>query len=144
MCSVDKTGCEAIITQRALVFLSAVASRFRSCGGSAENFVVMLLNDAFHVIHTAVANFNCVFVENFVVPMVFRKVLLDQAQKYFSDVCLDVLTKRRIEPDDVSFSASVRSLCAGVCYDVTRAKCPYSKLSVQANSRKNKRFSSLF
>ena len=71
MCSVDKTGCEAIITQRALVFLSAVASRFRSCGGSAENFVVMLLNDAFHVIHTAVANFNCVFVENFVVPMVF-------------------------------------------------------------------------
>ena len=92
MCSVDKTGCEAIITQRALVFLSAVASRFRSCGGSAENFVVMLLNDAFHVIHTAVANFNCVFVENFVVPMVFRKVLLDQAQKYFSDVCLDVLT----------------------------------------------------
>ena len=46
MCSVDKTGCEAIITQRALVFLSAVASRFRSCGGSAENFVVMLLNDA--------------------------------------------------------------------------------------------------
>ena len=50
MCSVDKTGCEAIITQRALVFLSAVASRFRSCGGSAENFVVMLLNDAFHVI----------------------------------------------------------------------------------------------
>ena len=72
---------------------------FRSCGGSAENFVVMLLNDAFHVIHTAVANFNCVFVENFVVPMVFRKVLLDQAQKYFSDVCLDVLTKRRIEPE---------------------------------------------
>ena len=72
MCSVDKTGCEAIITQRALVFLSAVASRFRSCGGSVENFVVMLLNDAFHVIHTAVANFNCVFVENFVVPMVFR------------------------------------------------------------------------
>ena len=56
MCSVDKTGCEAIITQRALVFLSAVASRFRFCGGSAENFVVMLLNDAFHVIHTAVAN----------------------------------------------------------------------------------------
>ena len=91
MCSVDKTGCEAIITQRALVFLSAVASRFRSCGGSVENFVAMLLNDAFHVIHTAVANFNCVFVENFVVPMVFRKVLLDQAQKYFSDVCLDVL-----------------------------------------------------
>ena len=115
MCSVDKTGCEAIITQRALVFLSAVASRFRSCGGSAENFVVMLLNDAFHVIHAAVANFNCVFVENFVVPMVLRKVLLDQAQKYFSDVCLDVLTKRRVEPDDVSFSASVRSLCAGVC-----------------------------
>ena len=30
VCSVDKTGCEAIITQRALVFLSAVASRFRS------------------------------------------------------------------------------------------------------------------
>ena len=81
MCSVDKTGCEAIITQRALVFLSAVASRIRSCGGSAENFVVMLLNDAFHVIHTAVANFNCVFVENFVVPMVFRKVLLDQAHE---------------------------------------------------------------
>ena len=48
MCSVDKTGCEAIITQRALVFLSAVASRFRSCGGSAENFVVMLLNDAYY------------------------------------------------------------------------------------------------
>ena len=63
VCSVDKTGCEAIITQRALVFLSAVASRFRSCGGSAENFVVMLLNDAFHVIHTAVANFNCVKVD---------------------------------------------------------------------------------
>ena len=91
MCSVDKTGCEAIITQRALVFLSAVASRFRFCGGSAENFVVMLLNDAFHVIHTAVANFNCVFVENFVVPMVFRKVLLDQAQKYFSTFVLTFL-----------------------------------------------------
>ena len=73
MCSVDKTGCEAIITQRALVFLSAVASRFRSCGRSAENFVVMLLNDAFHVIHTAVANFNCVFVENFVVPILNKE-----------------------------------------------------------------------
>ena len=80
MCSVDKTGCEAIITQRALVFLSAVASRFRSCGGSAENFVVMLLNDAFHVIHTAVANFNCVFVENFVVPMVF--LLINREHMY--------------------------------------------------------------
>ena len=91
MCSVDKTGCEAIITQRALVFLSAVASRFRSCGGSAENFVVMLLNDAFHVIHTAVANFNCVFVENFVVPMVFRKVLLDQAQNIFPTFVLTFL-----------------------------------------------------
>ena len=45
VCSVDKTGCEAIITQRALVFLSAVASRFRSCGGSAENFVIKQHNN---------------------------------------------------------------------------------------------------
>ena len=65
--------------------------RIRLLWLSMIRFVVMLLNDAFHVIHTAAANFNCVFVENFVVPMVFRKVLLDQAQKYFSDICLDVL-----------------------------------------------------
>ena len=50
----------------------------------------MFVDDRFHVVHTAVANFDVILVEKAVVFLLFRKVLRNKIEKCSTDVSLDV------------------------------------------------------
>ena len=86
----------------------------------------MFVDDRFHVVHTAVANFDVILVEKAVVFVLFREVLSNKIEKCSADVSLDVFTERRVVPDDISLSvASVTSrscrlfvFVAGQCFRI--------------------------
>ena len=64
----------------------------------------MFLDYGLEVVCAAITNFYVVFVENLAVPVIFRKVFADEAQKLSADVCLYVHTVRWIKPNYVSLS----------------------------------------
>ena len=49
----------------------------------------------------AITDFYVVFVENLVVPVIFRKMFIDEVQKLSADVCLNVHAVGRVEPNYV-------------------------------------------
>ena len=51
------------------------------------------------------------FVENLVVPVIFRKMFTDEVQKLSADVCLYVHAVERIKPNYVSLSVRAAVLC---------------------------------
>ena len=53
-------------------------------------FLVVFVDDRFHVVHTAVANFDVILVEKAVVFVLFREVLRNKIEKCSADVSLDV------------------------------------------------------
>lgn len=69
----------------------------------------MFVDDRFHVVHTAVANFDVILVEKAVVFMLFREVLRNKIEKCSADVSLDVFTERRVVPGDISLSVASRA-----------------------------------
>ena len=50
------------------------------------------------------ANVYVVFVENLLVPVIFRKMFADEVQKLSADVCLYVHAVGRIKPNNASLS----------------------------------------
>ena len=48
----------------------------------------MLLNYGLQVVCAAITDFYVVFVEDFVVPVIFRKIFADEVQELSADVCL--------------------------------------------------------
>ena len=72
-------------------------------------FLVVFVDDRFHVVHTAVANFDVILVEKAVVFVLFREVLRNQFEESSADVSLDVFTERRVVPDNISLSVASRS-----------------------------------
>ena len=78
-------------------------------------FLVVFVDDRFHVVHTGVANFDVILVEKAVVFVLFREVLRNKIEKYSADVSLDVFTERRIVPHDISLSVASRSCRLFVC-----------------------------
>ena len=54
----------------------------------------LFVDDRFHVVHAAVANFDVILVEKAVVFVLFREVLRNKIEKCSADVSLDVLTER--------------------------------------------------
>ena len=75
----------------------------------------MLLNYGLQVVCAAITDFYVVFVEDLVVPMIFRKMFADEVQELFADVCLYVHAVRLIKPNYVSLSVLAAVLC-GVSY----------------------------
>ena len=69
----------------------------------------MFVDDRFHIVHTAVANFDVIPVEKAVVFVLFREVLRNKFEKCSADVSLDVFTERRVVPDNISLSVASRS-----------------------------------
>ena len=67
----------------------------------------MLIDYSFHIGHAGVTDFKVVFIENFVVPMCRRKMLANQFQKFFSNVCGHVHTERGVKPNYISGSFSL-------------------------------------
>ena len=92
-----------------MVFFTAVALFSGECVGvvvGACYFHVVFVDYCFHVVHTTVADFDVVFVEEAVVFMLVRKVLGYELQECSADVCLYVFTKWRVVPYNVSLSVA--------------------------------------
>ena len=102
LCVVNYTGGQAFLVKRALVFVTAIALDLVVCIG-------VIVDDRFHVVHTAVANFDVILVEKAVVFVLFREVLRNKVEKCSADVSLDVFTERRVVPDHISWSVASRS-----------------------------------
>ena len=68
----------------------------------------MFVDDGFHVVLTAVANFDVILVEKAVVFVLFLEVLRNKIEKCSADVSLDVFTEWRVVPDDISLSVAPR------------------------------------
>ena len=81
----------------------------------SRNFSVVFLNYGLWVVYAAITNFYVVFVENLVVPVIFRKMLTDEVQKLSADVCLYAHAVGRIKPNFVSLSV-LAAVLYGVSY----------------------------
>ena len=118
---VNYSGGEAFVVKRALVFVTAIALYLVICIGvivGISYFLVVFVDDRFHVVHTAVANFDVILVEKAVVFVLFREVLRNKIEKCSADV-----TERRVVPDDISLSVASRScrlfvFVVGQCFRV--------------------------
>ena len=111
-CVVNYTGGQAFVVKRALVFVTAIALFLVICVVvivGISYFLVVFVDDRFHVVHTAVANFDVILVEKAVIFVLFREVLRNKIEKCSAGVSLDVFTERRVVPDDISLSVASRS-----------------------------------
>ena len=126
MCVVNYIGGQAFVVKRALVFVTAIALYLVICiGVSISYFLVVFVDDRFHVVHTAVANFDVIPVEKAVVFVLFREVLRNKFEKCSADVSLDVFTERRVVPDKYFFVCCVEVVqVACLC---CRSMFPYSR-----------------
>ena len=87
LCVVDYTGGQAFVVKRALGFVTAIASYLVICIGvivGISNFLVVFVDDRFHVVHTAVANFDVILVEKAVVFINNRRVYIYKLIGLFS------------------------------------------------------------
>ena len=106
---VDYPCDEAVVVQWALLFFSTVASVLRRCVVVGKDFIVVVVDDAAHVRHAAVANFHVVLVKDGVQIVAWWEVFLDQVEEGFSYVGLDIFAVWGVKPDDVSISISFLS-----------------------------------
>ena len=84
LCVVNYTGGQAFVVKRALVFVTAIALYLVIYIGvivGISYFLVVFVDDRFHVVHTAVANFDVILVEKTVVFVLFREVLRNKIEK---------------------------------------------------------------
>ena len=134
LCIVNYTGGEAFVVKRALVFVTAIALYLVICIGvivGISYFLVVFVDDRFHVVHTAVANFDVILVEKAVVFVLFREVLRNKIEKCSAAVSFDVFTERRVVPDDISlfFCVEVVQVVRFCCRSVFPCSRWLSKLS---------------
>ena len=61
----------------------------------------MAVNDLLGVIHTTVANFDVIPVEDFSKCVIFGKVLIYQVEKFVSDISADVFAEGGVIPENV-------------------------------------------
>ena len=107
---------EAVVFQWAVVFLPAVTVVFRGgCLACSEDFSVVFLNYGLQVVCAAITYFYVVFVEDLVVPVIFRKMFTEKVQKLSADVCLYVHAVRWIKPNYVSLSFLAAVPCGVSC-----------------------------
>ena len=72
----------------------------------------MVFNDHAHVVHTAVANFHAVSIENLVQKASVREVIVYQLKELFADIGGYAFAERRVKPYNVAAAfLSVSSLC---------------------------------
>ena len=63
----------------------------------------MVCDDCFHIWHAAVTEPQVAFVEELPVLVVRREVLFNKTSELTTNVILDSLVERWIEPDDIPF-----------------------------------------
>ena len=128
MCVVDYTGGQAFVVKRALVFVTAIALYLGICVGvivGISYFLVVFVDCRFHVVHTAVANFDVILVEKAVVFVLFREISL---RKVLLTLVLTFLLKEGLY--QIIFLCLLRRGRAG-CLSLLYAACmsvfPYSR-----------------
>ena len=93
------------------VFIAAVTRVVGCVGGVfrglSEDLVVMFVDQGFYIVHTAVAYFQGIAVENSVEFVGLRKMFVDQIQKKSPKVGGNVFAEGRIVPDDVAVSVAL-------------------------------------
>ena len=112
-----------------MVFVTAIALYLVICIAvivGISYFLVVVVDDRFHVVHTAIANFDVILVQKAVVFVLFREVLRNKIEKCSADVSLDVFTERRVVPDDISLSVASGS-CRLFVFVVGQCFCVYSR-----------------
>ena len=67
----------------------------------------MAFDDACHVRHAAVTEFDVKFVAKFVEAVVWGEGLVDEIEELFTNTCFDFNVVWGIEPGDVSLSCSL-------------------------------------
>jgi hypothetical protein len=75
------------------------------CGGLiviVQDFLVVLRDNGMHIGGAAVAQFDCGSIKNFVVPVGLWKVLVNEGEKSFTNVCFDLYVEWRVVPDDIA------------------------------------------
>ena len=76
----------------------------------------MPLNYGLYVVYAAITDFMFFFlVENLVVPVIFRKMMIDEVQKLSTDICLNVHAVGWVEPNYVSLPVLAVVLCGVSC-----------------------------
>ena len=95
-------GC-ASAGERTFLLLSAVAGSCFTGDVFPGDFVVVGFYYGGHIVHAAVAKFDCVSVDYPAELVFFGEVFVDEAQELFADVGGDVLTVRGVEPSYVPF-----------------------------------------
>ena len=83
-----------------------------------DDFLIVLTYNCFHVVHTAVAYFDVIFVKDFMKFVILGEVFVDELEEGFADVSLYVLAVWWVVPADVSLSTSSRS--CGCCVVVVK------------------------
>ena len=73
---------------------------------AVQNFLVMLYDNTGHIFHAAVANFDCVSVENLVEFVFLGEVFIDELEETFCNIGLDIFAVWRVEPYYLSFPIS--------------------------------------
>ena len=82
---------------------AAVANLLVNFGGFGFGYfgVVVVIYYSSDVAHAAVAQFNCVFIKNFLEAVRFGQMLVDEGEETFSYIGCYVLGVRGVEPRDV-------------------------------------------
>ena len=107
---------EAVVFQWAVVFFPAVTVVFHvGCLACSEDFSVVLLNYGLQVVCAAITYFYVVFVEDLVVPVIFRKMFTDEVQKLSADVSLYLHALFWIKPNYVSLSFLAAKASGATC-----------------------------
>ena len=75
-------------------------------GIGVHDFLVVLIDDGFHVLRTAVANFYVIFVEYLVESMMLGEVFLYQFEEGSANIGFYILVVWGIVPNDVSLSVA--------------------------------------
>ena len=68
----------------------------------------MRLNDAVHIGHTRIRRFYCVIVEQAVKWVLFEEVQTQQLEEFLPNICRNTLAVRRVEPNDLPSSFTLR------------------------------------
>ena len=67
-------NCCRVFSYSAITCMALIVDRI----ALIKNFTIVLLNNAFHILATSVAHFDVVFVENLVVFIIYREVLVNK------------------------------------------------------------------
>ena len=116
-CLVNNTALEALSVQRAVFLDPTITQSFLSARLCLLLFSldldIVAMQNCFHIGHTAVAQFDCIFIEQLMVLMITWEMFGEQAEEIFANIWLNIEAEGWVKPDFVSCPCI--SPCARIC-----------------------------